>query len=111
MTFWQFMRGIELRDARSARIRAWMRLCHASIGGMIGGFLYYLFHPHSSIDGKVLIMGVVLIVSAAGTGAAYDFWRVRHPEKTDRFAWLHQTVFVLIGASVGTFLLLWLVFT
>ena len=109
MTFWQFMRGTKLRDARSARTRAWMRLCHCSIGAVIATILWEMFHPHDRLDAKALLMGILMVVVIAATGAIYDFWRVRHLEKTDRYEWLRVGIASVIAGLVFAFLMLWIV--
>ena len=103
----QFFHEVELRDVRTARIRAWVRLCYASLGALIGGALYHLLRPKSTIDWKVLAMGLILIIAGMISGTAYDFWRVRHPEKPPRSAWLRMIVLTLIGGTIFGFLLVW----
>ena len=109
MTFWQFMRGIELRDARSARNRAWLRFCYLSIGAVIATVLWDLFHRHDLLDFKGFLTGVLMVVVIGVTGAIYDFWRVRHPEKTNRYEWLRIGIVCVIAGVIYAFLLLWMI--
>lgn len=109
MTFWQFMRGVELRDARTARTRAWLRLCYLSIGAVIATLLWDLFHRHDLLDVKGLLIGILMVGVIAVMGAIYDFWRVRHPEKTGRYEWLRIGMVSIIAGVVYAFLTLWIV--
>jgi len=109
MTFWQFMRGIELRDVRTARTRAWMRFCHLSIGALVATILWDAFHPHDFIDSNSLLIGILMVMVIAAAGAVYDFWRVRHPEKTSRYEWLRVGMVSIIAGVVFAFLILWIV--
>lgn len=109
MTLWQFMRGIELRDARTARTRAWMRLCHVSLGMAMGAILWDVFHPHDLMPANFLGVAALGALMIALAGALYDFWRVRHPEKTNRYEWLRIGIVALVTGVVFAFLALWIV--
>ena len=109
MTPWQFIRGIELRDTRTARTRAWMRLCHVSIGMAVAIVIWDALHPHDLIGVTFLIMAVLMAVIIAAAGAIYDFWRVRHPEKTNRYEWLRVGVVSLFAGEIYAFLALWII--
>lgn len=109
MTFWRFMRGIELRDVRTARARAWMRLCHILLGMAIAVILWDVFHPHDWMEAGFLGLAALGALMIALTGALYDFWRVRHPEKTNRYEWLRVGVVSVITGVVFALLILWIV--
>jgi uncharacterized membrane protein HdeD (DUF308 family) len=109
MTFWQFMRGIELRDVRTARTRAWMRLCHVSLGMAAAVILWDVFHPHDLMGAGFLGMAALGAFLLATAGALYDFWRVQHPEKTTRYEWLRIGIVSIITGVVFAFFVLWII--
>ncbi|MDR3457752.1 MAG: hypothetical protein P4N60_09930 [Verrucomicrobiae bacterium] len=75
----------------------------------IAVILWDVFHPHDWMEAGFLGLAALGALMIALTGALYDFWRVRHPEKTNRYEWLRVGVVSVITGVVFALLILWIV--